>query len=198
MTPTDAEISRAVDALAAGQLIVFPTETVYGIGCDALNEEALERLGAAKQRPPEKGFGVILADADMLADVAAQVSPAAARLGATFWPGPLNLLVPARRDLPRAIVHEGKIACRVSSDPLARRLSRELGRPIAAPSANPADLAPACDEPAASNYFGETVSVYLDGGPREAQPSTLVDPGPPLRVLRAGPIERAAIDMALD
>ena len=197
LSPTDTEIQQAVDALAAGELVVFPTETVYGIGCDALNPDALVRLCAAKQRPPDKGIGVILGSPAMLSQVAASVSPAAERLGGAFWPGPLNLLVPAQDRLPTPVVHEGRIACRVSSDPIARRLAQALGRPIAAPSANPAELEPATDKSAACAYFGTSVAVYLDGGAREASPSTLVDPGPPLRILRAGPIEIDAIEAVL-
>jgi L-threonylcarbamoyladenylate synthase len=176
---------------------VFPTETLYGIGCDALNPAAVERLRAVKRRGADKGVAVIVADADLLDLVSADVSPAARRLAATFWPGPLTLLLPARPGLPEPLVLDGRIGVRVSSHPAARRLARELGGPIAAPSANPGGLVPARDVAAARAYFASDVACYIDDGPIAGAPSTLVDPGPPLRVLREGAISRAALDAAL-
>lgn len=193
----DDEIERAGAALEAGELVVFPTETVYGIGCDALNPDALARLCAAKRRPAEKGIAVIVSDAAMCAQLCKSVSSEAQTLGRAFWPGPLTLLVRARTGLPPPIVRDGRTGCRVSSDETARRLAARLGRPIASPSANPADLDPAHDAATARAYFGRDVAVYLDDGPRRGVPSTIVDPGPPHRILRPGAITRAAIEAAL-
>ena len=86
---------------------------------------------------------------------------------------------------------------RVSAHPVARRLALALGAPLASPSANPGGLAPALDVAAARAYFGTDVSVYLDDGPIDGPPSTLVDPGPPLRILRQGAVSREAIEAAL-
>jgi L-threonylcarbamoyladenylate synthase len=194
---TEEEIARAVEALTLGALVVFPTETLYAIGCNALDPTAVERLCAVKQRPEEKGIAVLLADAGMLEQVTPSVSPATERLARAFWPGPLTLLVPARPGLPAPLVRDGKIGCRVSSHSLAAGLSRALGRPLACPSANPAGLTPAAHADEARAYFGDAVAVYLGGETREGLPSTLVDPGPPLQVLREGAIPIAAIDSAL-
>jgi len=193
----EADIARAVAALAEGRLVVFPTETVYGIGCDASNPAAVERLCAAKGRPAEKGIAVILGDAWMLDTMAGEVSSRAAALARRFWPGPLTLLVPARSGLPPPLVRDGYTGCRVSSDGVARALSARLGRPIASPSANPTGLEPACDIATARGYFGAAAEAYLDDGRRQGAPSTLVDPGPPLRILRAGAVPAAAIAAAL-
>ncbi len=190
-------IERAVAALTAGELVVFPTETVYGVGCDALNPQALARLCAAKKRPAEKGIAVILADTEMLAQLTTGATDRTRALAQAFWPGPLTVLVPSRAGLPDPIVRDGRTGCRVSADDIARRLSAGLGRPLASPSANPADQEPAHDAEAARRYFGDTVSVYLDGGHRDGAPSTLIDPGPPLRVLRAGAIDVSTIEAAL-
>jgi L-threonylcarbamoyladenylate synthase len=133
----------------------------------------------------------------MLGLLSDHVSPRVHTLAAAFWPGPLTVLLPARRDLPEPIVLDGMVAVRVSSHPLARRLARELGRPLASPSANPAGLEPARDVNTARAYFGFDVACYIDDGPIAGAPSTLVDPGPPLRVLREGAIPRAAVEEAL-
>ncbi|MDG2306547.1 MAG: L-threonylcarbamoyladenylate synthase [Candidatus Binatia bacterium] len=193
----EGEIQRAAAALSAGDLVVFPTETVYGIGCDALNPEALARLCAVKRRPAEKGIAVILGNAAMLEQITTSTAGDVAKLAAAFWPGPLTLLVPARPDLPTPIVREGLTGCRVSSDDIARRLSAALGRPLASPSANPADLESAHDAATARRYFGDDVCVYLDAGRREGKPSTILDPGPPYRILRPGPIDGPAIHAVL-
>lgn len=197
MSAGDAEIAAAVAALRAGELVVFPTETLYGIGCDALNPDAIERLRAVKQRGADKGVATIVGDVAMLALLSAHVSAEARRLADAFWPGPLTLLLPARPGLPAPIVLDGMVAARVSSHAVARRLALELGRPIASPSANPGGLEPAPDVAAARAYFASDVACYIDDGPIAGAPSTLVDPGPPLRVLREGAISRAALDAAL-
>jgi tRNA threonylcarbamoyl adenosine modification protein (Sua5/YciO/YrdC/YwlC family) len=193
----EADIAAAVVALAAGELIVFPTETLYGVGCDALNDDALARLRAVKQRGADKGVAVIAGDAAMLRLLSDQVCERALRLAAAFWPGPLTLLLPARSDLPAAIVLDGRVGVRVSAHPVAREMSRRLGRPIAAPSANPAGLEPARDVAAARAYFGPSVACYIDDGPIAGAPSTLIDPGPPLRVVREGAIPRSALEEVL-
>lgn len=197
MSVAGLHLDRAVAAFRAGKLVVFPTETLYAIGCDALDAAALERLCRAKQRPAEKGIAVILGDLAMLEQLTASASEAVRVLGRAFWPGPLTILVPAREELPSPIVRDGLVGCRVSSDPTATRLARALGRPLAAPSANPADLAPARDAAAALAYFGDAVDVYLDDDVRDGAPSTLVDPGPPLRVLRSGAVSTEALEAAL-
>lgn len=198
MSTTDEQIQQALEALANGELIVFPTETLYGIGCDALNAEAVTRLCEAKKRPTDKPLAVILGEASMVHQLTADFSTAAAQLAASFWPGPLTLVVPAREGLPEEIVGDHNIGVRVTSDPVAARLSRELGRPICAPSANPSGLPPAPGAPGARAYFGKDVSIYLDDGPRDGAASTVVIPGPPLKILRSGPISKESLLKELD
>ena len=195
--PSPAAIARAADVLRAGGLVVFPTETLYGIGCDALDAAALERLRAAKERPEEKGLLVLVSDLAMVESIACEISRDARRLCERFWPGPLTVLFPARDGLPAPLVVDGKVAARVSSDPVAQSLVRALGRPVAAPSANRSGQPPATEVESARAAFGHAVGAYLDGGLRSAPPSTLADPGPPLRVLREGAIARAQLEAAL-
>lgn len=198
MSATDEQIKRAIEALADGELVVFPTETLYGIGCDATNSSAVDKLCAAKNRPDEKPFAVILGNADMAAELTDTLGEEARKLADAFWPGPLTLILPARAGLPSPIVGEGRVGMRVTSDPVAARLSTELGRPIAAPSANPTGLPPAPGAPAARAYFGKEVAAYLDDGPRDGEASTVVAPGPPLEILRPGPIGREELESALN
>ena len=189
--------AAALAALRAGRLVVFPTETLYRVGCDALDAAALERLRAAKRRPDEKGIGVIVGDVAMVDLVAVDASPDARRLMDAFWPGPLTLLLRARPDIPSPLVVDGLIGVRLSSDPDAAALSRALGRPLASPSANPSGAEPALDAAAARRYFGDLVAAYIERGPIRGAPSTLVDPGPPLRVLREGAIPTERIEAVL-
>lgn len=192
-----AEIERAAQALGAGELVVFPTETLYGVGCHALRGDALARLRIVKQREAEKGIAVIIGDVAQLALLSENISPATRRLVERFWPGPLTVLVPARPELPPPLVRDGLVGVRLSSNPTARALAIAIGAPLAAPSANPAGAEPARDISAARAYFGDTVAVYLDAGILVGPPSTLVDPGPPLRILRAGAIPEEALHTAL-
>jgi L-threonylcarbamoyladenylate synthase len=198
MSATDEQIQQAIESLRNGELIVFPTETLYGIGCDALNPEAVARLCHAKKRPAGKPLAVILGETSMADQLTSDFSPAATRLAESYWPGPLTLVLPARENLPEAIVGDQLIGLRVSSDPVAARLSRELGRPICAPSANPTGLPPAPGAPGARAYFGKEVAVYLDDGPRDGEASTVVIPGPPLEILRSGPISEESLRQKLD
>jgi L-threonylcarbamoyladenylate synthase len=182
---TDEEVERAAVALRNDALVVFPTETLYGVGCHALSPTAIERLRLVKQRGADKGIAVLVSD---------DISPSARRLMERLWPGPITVLLPARASLPSPLTQGGLVGVRVSAHPVARRLALAIGAPLAAPSANPGGLAPARDVAAARAYFGAHVAVYLDDGVIDGPPSTLVDPGPPLRILRAGAVSREEID----
>ena len=191
------DLERATAALERGELVVFPTETLYAIGCHALRADAVERLSAAKERGADKGIAVLIGDSAQVALLCDEVSPTARRLMERFWPGALTILLPARPDLPPPLVLDGRVGVRVSAHPLARRLARAIAAPLASPSANPGGAEPARDVAAARAYFGDRVAAYLDDGPIAGAPSTLVDPGPPLRILRAGVVSRDDIDAAL-
>ena len=184
--------------LRAGGLVAIPTETVYGLGANALDAAAVASIFTAKGRPSSDPLIVHIDALAMAPEVVDGDFPTPARILAdAFWPGPLTLLVPARQGLPAPIVRDGKTGCRVSSDPIARLLAARLGRPIASPSANLSGESPAQEIGAARTAFADRVAVYLDDGPRQGTPSTLCDPGPPLRILREGPIDRAEIESAL-
>ncbi len=175
-------------ALARGELAVFPTETLYAIGCSALDAAAIARLLVVKERPPGKPFLVLVSDRAMADGLVATWPAAAGKLADIFWPGPLTLLLPARPGVHPALVEDGKIGIRLPPDGPVRDLLRAARCPLVAPSANPAGHPPAHDLAEARRFFAGRVAAWLDGGRLEGSPSTVVDPGPPLRVIRAGVI----------
>jgi L-threonylcarbamoyladenylate synthase len=195
-----ATLDDAVAVLEAGGVVVFPTESVYGIGADALSAAAVERLVAVRGREPEKPILVLASDLDMVTALARQVDPLVRRLAARLWPGAVTLVLPARTELPPPLTAgTGTIGVRVPAHPTARELVARLGRPITAPSANPPGGEPAHTIDEARAYFGEGVGAYLDGGRLEGVPSTVVavaEGG--VRIIRAGAVGEAAIRRAAE
>jgi L-threonylcarbamoyladenylate synthase len=189
-----------VAALAAGELVVFPTETVYGLGADARSEVAVDRLVAVRGREAGKPILVLVRDLVMAEAVAVGIPDAARRLAARFWPGPLTLVLAAREGLPPALTAgTGTIGLRVPGHPLAAALVAGLGRPVTAPSANPPGAEPPRDLAAARAYFGARVRCYLDGGELAGGASTVAAvEGRTVRVLRPGAIAEAALHAALE
>lgn len=177
--------------------MVYPTETLYGLGADAGSEGALRRLVALKGRDAGKPIAVIVATRDMLEDIVPAVPPAAERLIERFWPGPLTLVLPARPTVsPVLTAGRGTIGVRISSHPIAREIVARLGRPVTATSANPGGERPAVEVGEARGYFGPAVDVYVDAGPAAGGPgSTVVDlSGARAVLIRAGEILAAEIE----
>lgn len=193
-------LDEAIAALRAAELIVYPTETFYGLGADPFSSAALERLFAAKGRDAEKTVALIAADADSALALAREVSPVARRLADMFWPGALTLVLPARADLPDAIVGiGGGVGVRVSPHPVARALAAGLGHPVTATSANLAGEPPARTLADARSAFGRKVKVFLEGGTlNAAAPSTVVAiEDDTWRLIRAGAISELQLAAAL-
>jgi L-threonylcarbamoyladenylate synthase len=193
------DVERAVAALERGGLIVYPTETLYGLGADATRAETVDRLGDLKGRDRDKPVSVLVASRAMLDEIAASISPVAERLVAAFWPGPLTIALPARSGLPaRLTAGSGTIAARISSHPIAQKIVSTLGRPLTATSANPGGCPPAGEVESARAYFGARVDVYVDGGPSAPGPaSSVVDcSATPPRLVREGAIALDRIEAA--
>ena len=170
-----AGLDDAVAALRVGELVVYPTETFYGIAADPFSESALEKLFAIKGRDPNKPIALIAADSEMAFEVASAVPEVARKLAVAFWPGPLTIVLPARDELARELVGPDGIGVRVSPNPVARALSAGLARPITATSANLSGAPPASTLADARAALGEKVKVYLEGGKLTASaPSTVV------------------------
>jgi L-threonylcarbamoyladenylate synthase len=189
-----------VAALAAGELVVFPTESVYGLGADARSAAAVDRLVSVRGRDPGKPILVLVRDLAMAETVAADVPSAARRLARKFWPGPLTLVLPARDELPAPLTAgTGTIGVRVPGHPDATALVAGLGGPVTAPSANPPGAPPPRNVADARAYFGDAVAVYVDGGELTGGGSTVASiENDRVRVLRAGPVSEAALTAALE
>ena len=188
----------AAQILDAGGLVVLPTDTVYGVAA-RLDAAAIERIFAAKQRPPEKAVPVLLASADDVPLVAGQFPAAAQRLAAAFWPGPLTLALPKRADLPANLSGLPTVGVRVPDHDGTQAVIAAAGGALAVTSANRSDEPPACTLQAAIDYLGDAVALYLEGGDCPGGvPSTVVSfEGDDLRVVRPGPITEAMLRAAL-
>ena len=193
-------MARAASLLRAGEVVAFPTETVYGLGADELNAAAVERIYAAKGRPAHNPIIVHVADVTAARPLVTAWPDAAARLAARFWPGPLTVVLPRAAVIP-AIVTAGAttVAIRVPAHPVAQALLRAVGRPIAAPSANASGrVSPTCAEHVRLSLGGR-IPMILDGGdcPGGIE-STVVDlTAAPPRLLRPGLVSPAAIEAVI-
>ena len=184
-------LSAAVAALERGEVVVYPTETLYGLGADALNVAAVDKVFQLKGRDPCNPIPVLVADREMLGALVEEIPALAEKLMARFWPGPLTLVLPARTDLPRPLLNSsGGIGVRISSAPAATALVRELGRPLTATSANPSGQPPARTLAQARNYFAGEVACFIDGGELTSKTgSTIVEiKENAIRIIRAGEI----------
>ncbi len=192
--PDPDAIRRAAEVIRAGGLVAFPTETVYGLGANALDPAAVAKVFAAKGRPPTNPLIVHVADETQVRQVAADWPEAARKLAAAFWPGPLTVVVPRHPALPEAVTAGGPtVAVRRPAHPVARALIAAAGVPVAAPSANRSgQLSPTRAEHVAL----PEIDLILDGGPCPGGiESTVVDAtGPVVRLLRPGPVTVAQLE----
>lgn len=195
--PDAAALRQAAAALRAGQLVAFPTETVYGLGGAATDPEAVRAIFAAKGRPPTNPLIVHVADVAAARTLSRAWPEVADRLAAAFWPGPLTLVVPARAGLPTEVTAGlPHVGVRIPAHPVALALLAEAGVPVAAPSANRSnEVSPTTASHVAAS-LGGTVPIILDGGPTAVGiESTVLDlTGPTPVLLRPGGIPRLAIE----
>ncbi len=199
-TAIDKELIQwAATALLSGGLVAFPTETVYGLGANALDAEAVRRIFVAKERPAHDPLIVHLAEATEVARVARQVSPLVSQLAAHFWPGPLTLVLPRGAEIPLEVTAGGDtVAVRVPAHPIAQALIRTAGVPIAAPSANRfGRLSPTRATDVLADLDGR-IDVLLDGGPTPVGlESTVLSVVDVPMILRPGGVSREALEAIL-
>lgn len=199
-TEENTALKEACQALSRGQLVAFPTETVYGLGADASNADALKKLFQTKGRPSTHPVIVHLSDGEDAKKWCAEFPESAVILSKVFWPGPLTLVLKkARHVLDLVTGGQDTVALRVPSHPLAQSLLQEFGSGIAAPSANKfGRLSPTSAEDV-RNEFGDEIAMVLDGGQCEVGiESTIVDlTGEEPRILRPGMIQAESIFVAL-
>jgi L-threonylcarbamoyladenylate synthase len=192
--PDPGAIRRAAEAIRAGGLVAFPTETVYGLGANALDPAAVAKVFRAKGRPPTNPLIVHVADEPQARQVATDWPEAARNLAAAFWPGPLTVVVPRHPALPDAVTAGGPtVAVRCPDHPVARAVIATAGVPVAAPSANRSgQLSPTRAEHVAL----PEIDFVLDGGPCPGGiESTVVDvTRPVVRLLRPGPVTVAQLE----
>lgn len=189
LLPADAPgaVEEAATALANGELVAFPTDTVYGL---AAGHDHLRKLYVAKDRPKDKRIPVLLSDAANL-EASAMVTPAARALAARFWPGPLSILLVAPR--------RGTIAFRVPANDVARRLIAACGGGLPVTSANRSGKGDSTTAQEVLEQLDGRISIILDGGRTPVgKPSTVVDCSTePITVLREGAITKAELEEAL-
>ena len=176
-TSLDADdLADARSALAQGRLLVVPTDTVYGIGCDAANPDAVAAVLAAKGRGRQMPPPVLVASIDVIDSLCVDVPDYARALARAFWPGGLTLILRARPDLGWDLGETGgTIGVRMPNQDALLRLLRDFG-PMAVTSANLTGQPPATSVEAAIGYFGARVGAYLDGGPTQGSTaSSIVD-----------------------
>ena len=162
---TPEALTRAAGVLRAGGLVAFPTETVYGVGADALSAAAVARIFEAKERPRGNPLIVHVADATALDEVAVRVTDRAREVVASFWPGPLTLVLDRAAAVP--LITTGgldTVAVRVPAHPVAQGLIRAAGRPLAAPSANRSGRPSPTRAPHVLEDLGGRIELILDGG----------------------------------
>lgn len=198
-----AQLARAVATLRAGGLVAFPTETVYGLGADASNPDAIKKVFAAKGRPHDHPLIVHIADAAQLANWARDIPATAHALAKKFWPGPLTLILQRARGVSDLITGgQDTVAIRVPSHPLAQALLRAFGGGVVGPSANRFGRVSATTADHVRAEFGDTggiVDCVLDGSACDVGiESTIVDlSGDAPALLRPGCITAAQIASAL-
>ncbi len=199
LTDAPADVERAGALLRAGALVAIPTETVYGLAANAFDETAVRRIFSAKGRPFIDPLIVHVHSLEQAAELADVSHPAVAKLAAAFWPGPLTLVLPKKPSVP-AVVTAGEptVAVRMPAHPLAQKILRAAGVPLAAPSANPFGYVSPTTAEHVLNSLGARIEAVADGGACVCGiESTIVFVGEKIRVLRLGVVTRERIAEAL-
>lgn len=183
------ELESAAQLLRAGEVVAFPTETVYGLGADALNADAVRKIFLAKGRPSDNPLIVHIADKSQLLMVAREVPTVANRLMAQFWPGPLTIVLPKRSEIPQIVTANlDTVAVRLPNHRIAMEIIRLAGVPLAAPSANRSGRPSATTWQAVAEDLNGRIAGLVCGEPTTIGiESTVVDTtSNPPRVLRPG------------
>jgi len=195
--PDPEKLKPVARVAARGGLVVYPTETVYGLGTNPLLEEAVERVYEAKQRPRNKPLPVLAASLQDVERIA-RLTPEARRLAEEYWPGPLTIILEAKPALPHTVTAcTGRVAVRIPGHPVARLLARLAGGLIIGTSANISGMKPPRTlEEALRQLEGRGIEAAVDAGPTPlGRPSTIIDlTTKPPRLVRQGPIPWSEIE----
>jgi L-threonylcarbamoyladenylate synthase len=193
------EIARAAQLIRAGELVAFPTETVYGLGANALDPGAIEKIYAAKGRPPGSPLIVHVSSIEMARGLVREWPEQAEKLARVFWPGPLTLVLPKQPHVPdRVTAGLDTVGVRMPAHPIAQALIQEAGVPIAAPSANRfTELSPTTAQHVREALPG--VAMVLDGGPSNVgiESTVLSIAGGDAVLLRPGMVTKSDIEAVI-
>jgi L-threonylcarbamoyladenylate synthase len=187
-------LSSVRNVIQAGGLVAFPTDTVYGLGCDAFNAKAISRLYQAKRRTRAKALPILLSSSADMDRVASHVTQEILSIGKAFWPGPLTIVMERHQDLPDEISAEPTIGIRIPAHPVTLDILRACG-PLAVSSANVSGGLDARTAPEVLEQLSGRINLLVDGGPSlGSEPSTVIDVTRKLvRILRQGPISMEEI-----
>lgn len=190
-------LSKAAELIRAGELVAFPTETVYGLGANALDVAAVDKIYAAKGRPPTSPLIVHVSSIEMARQLVREWPERAEKLAGKFWPGPLTLVLPKQAHVPdRVTAGLDTVGVRMPANPIALALIREADVPIAAPSANPFTEVSPTTAAHVRESLGDRVAMVLDGGPSKVgiESTVLSLAGPDAVLLRPGMVTKAEIE----
>jgi len=199
LKPTEKNIQLAANIIKRGGLVVYPTDTVYGLGCNPLDEKALEKAFKAKQRR-DKPFPILaysITDAQKIAHLTKE----AKKLAKKYWPGPLTMVLLKKETLPNlATCNQKTVGVRIPNHEIALKLIHLSNGLLVGTSANKTGEPPPRNVQEAINQLGEKIDVYLDAGPvKHGIPSTVIDlTAQPPRLLRKGPISLEEILKTLE
>jgi L-threonylcarbamoyladenylate synthase len=193
-------MTRAGALIRAGELVAFPTETVYGLGANALDTAAIEKIYAAKGRPPSSPLIVHVSSIEMAKELVREWPERAEKLARIFWPGPLTLVLPKKPHVPdRLTAGLDTVGVRMPAHPIAQELIREAGVPIAAPSANRfTELSPTSAQHVRDS-LGSDIAMVLDGGRTTVgiESTVLSLAGPEAVLLRPGMVTQQEIEAVI-
>ena len=192
-------IQKAIEIVRSGNPVAFPTDTVYGVGVDAFNSAAIQKLFVVKERDRSRAIPILLGDINHLPKVIGEVGFKALRAAEAFWPGPLTLVVPRHPSLPETIAPGETVGVRMPDHAIALRLLRKTG-PLAATSANISGAPNPRTAQDVASQLGGRIPLILDGGQSPGGiPSTVLDcTGDEMIILRHGPVSIAEIERVFD
>lgn len=193
------QIRKAVELLKKGEVIAYPTETVYGLGADATNAKAIQKIFDLKGRSDQSPISILISSFEMLAQCVKPFPMRAQELMDQYWPGPLTLIFETKENLfpDELLAGSGKIGIRMSSDPIAQQLCKEFGLPLTTTSANPSGKSPAQSVQDLQKYFSNSklLGGMIEGGDRTSkQVSTVLDvTSEAFKIVREGKISKSKL-----
>ena len=196
MNSLEQQVEKGIRILKKGGIIAFPTDTVYGLGCDAFRLRAVERVYEVKRRPRHLPFPLLLSDISQATAVAKPLSGIALSLARRFWPGALTLVLPKSDSLPLYLSSGGTVAVRIPGHPICLALIQGIGSPLVGTSANISGSYSALTANEVEEQLGDAIDFIIDGGKCPGgNESTIVDvTGAVPRILRQGMIPRHEIE----